>query len=487
MQADVVLPWLTERRWFAGKGRPVREARVVSSDWLADEPRTRVEFVTVHYASDSAVSSGGGERATETYQVPVVYRDARVEALDHALIGTTLLNGEEVWAYDAAYDREAVALWPSGMRADRSLGDLTFHQDSSLPEADEESFVMKAEQSNTSVVFGNEAILKIFRRLSPGENPDVELHRALGEAGNGNVARLLGWAEGSWANGNHSSGPASDIHKRGTLAVISEFLPSTTQGWDLALTSVRDLFAQPSGVRAAEAGGDFAGEARRLGQATAAVHADLAKVLGADEFDARGRAALIASMEERLTAACAVAPELAAYAGRVRDLHQQLANWPGTLARQRVHGDLHLGQVLLALTGWRILDFEGEPARPMEQRRLPDSPLRDVGGMLRSFDYAAGQLLGATASIEGAEPTALARARDWTRRNQEAFLAGYWQHSPGALPSDPLPLRLFTLDKACYEVLYEARNRPDWLHLPLRAVAALATEDASNVLPGEDD
>ncbi|MGQ0845838.1 MAG: maltokinase N-terminal cap-like domain-containing protein [Sporichthyaceae bacterium] len=469
MQPDVMLAWLTDRRWFAGKGRPVREATVTSSDWLSGQPRTRVEFVTVHYAA-----TGAGERAAETYQVPVVYRPGRVEALDHALIGPTTVDGSQVWAYDAAYDREAVALWPEGMRADRAVGDLTFHQDSSLPAEVAESFVMKAEQSNTSVVFGNEAILKIFRRLSPGENPDVELHRALGEAGNGNVARLLGWADGTWVNG---SGPQT-----GTLAVVSEFLPSTTQGWDLALTSVRDLFAQPAGVAAADAGGDFAGEARRLGTATAAVHADLAKVLGSDEFDARGRAALVASMEERLSAACAVAPQLAAFAGRVRELHQRLASWPGTLYRQRIHGDLHLGQVLRALDGWRILDFEGEPARPMEARRLPDSPLRDVAGMLRSFDYAAGQLLGATP-----EPHAIARARDWTSRNQRAFLAGYTDHSPGALPEDPLPLRMFALDKACYEVLYEARNRPDWISLPLRAVEALAVAaDASSTFSGED-
>ena len=454
MQADVVLPWLTERRWFAGKGRPVREATVTSSDWLAGQPRTRVEFVTVYYAS-----AADTERATETYQVPVVYRPGRVEALDHALIGPTTVDGQDVWAYDAAYDPEAVALWPPSM---------------GVPLEARESFVVRAEQSNTSVVFGNEAILKIFRRVSPGENPDVELHRALGEAGNGHVARLLGWAEGSWPanSGAGQTPPNGSRPQTGTLAVISEFLPSTTQGWDLALTSVRDLFAQPEGIPAAEAGGDFAGEARRLGQATAAVHADLAKVLGAGEFDERGRVALVASMEERLAAACAVAPQLAAYAGRIRDLHRELTAWPGVLPRQRIHGDLHLGQVLLALTGWRILDFEGEPARPMEQRRLPDSPLRDVGGMLRSFDYAAGQLLGADP-----DPEALARARDWTRRNQQAFLAGYREHSPGALPSDSLPLRLFVLDKACYEVLYEARNRPDWLPLPLRAVAALAGKD----------
>ncbi len=475
-----MLPWLTDRRWFAGKGRPVREASVTASDWLADEPRTRVEFVTVQYET-----AGDGERASETYQVPVVYRRTRVESLGHALIGPVSLDGEDLWAYDAVYDKEAVALWPTGMRAGRTVGDMDFHSDPGhpdgadgdkpgLPEQVDDSFVMSAEQSNTSVVFRDAAILKIFRRLSPGENPDLELHRALAETGNTHVARLLGWASGSWsANaGSHT----------GTLAVASEFLPSTTQGWDLALTSVRDLFAQPAGCGAADVGGDFAGEARRLGQATAEVHADLAKVLGADEYDKSARTALVAAMGERLAAACAVAPELAEIAPAIRALHQQLSDFPGSLPRQRIHGDLHLGQVLRALDGWRILDFEGEPARPMEQRRQADSPLRDVAGMLRSFDYAAGHLLGTHP-----EPGAISRARDWAAHNQRAFLAGYTEHGGGHLPEDPLPLRVFALDKACYEVLYEARNRPDWIHLPLRAVQALVTGGASDARQEEDD
>lgn len=473
MQSDVMLPWLVDRRWFAGKGRPVREAKVASSDWLASEPHTRVEYVTVCYDS---VDEAAGERPTETYQVPVVYRAERIDSLGHALIGQAKIDGEQLWAYDAVYDKQAVALWPDGMRSGRIVGDLTFHQDTaqgdsaaSLPAAVEDSlvpdsYVLAAEQSNTSVVFGDAAILKIFRRLSPGENPDLELHRALAETGNGHVARLLGWADGSWANGHGSHS--------GTLAVASEFLPSTTSGWDLALTSARDLFAQTTDVRATEAGGDFAAEARRLGRATAEVHADLAKVLGSDEFDPQARGALVVGMGERLAAACTVAPQLEALAPAIQALHEQLGRWPGPLHRQRIHGDLHLGQVLRTLDGWRILDFEGEPARPMEQRRQPDSPLRDVAGMLRSFDYAAGHLLGADP-----DPAAIARGREWAARNQRAFLAGYTEQAPGALPEDALPLRVFALDKACYEVSYEARNRPGWISLPLRAVHTMISEE----------
>lgn len=479
MQSDVMLPWLVDRRWFAGKGRPVREATVASSEWLAHEPRTRVEFVTVFYDS---VDEAAGERPTETYQVPVVYRPERIDSLSHALIGQATIAGEQLWAYDAVYDKQAVALWPAGMNSRRAVGDLTFHQDigqghsaDDLPTADlpvgpgqssvPDSYVVSAEQSNTSVVFDDAVILKIFRRLSPGQNPDLELHQALAETGNGHVARLLGWADGSLPNADPSGNGRARV---GTLAVASEFLPSTTSGWDLALTSVRDLVAGPAGLGAGEAGGDFAAEARRLGQATAEVHADLAKVLGTDEFDLRARSALVAGMGERLAAACAVAPQLESLAPTIRSLYEQLGRWPGPLHRQRIHGDLHLGQVLRALGGWRILDFEGEPARPMEQRREPDSPLRDVAGMLRSFDYAAGHLL-----PPDPDAVAIARAREWAAHNQRAFLAGYAEKASGALPDDGLPLRVFTLDKACYEVLYEARNRPGWIALPLRAVHAM--------------
>lgn len=461
MQADVMLPWLSDRRWFAGKGRPVQGASLAASDWLSTDPRVRVEFVTVHFES-----AGEGERASETYQVPVSYRPERLGSLDHALIGRVPVAGEDLWAYDAVFDPEAVALWPAGMSAGRTVGEMSFRSDDAPAlSSPGDSSVMSAEQSNTSVVFGDTAILKIFRRLSPGMNPDVELHRALGEADNHHIARLLGWVEGSWAEGT------------GTLAVANEFLPSATSGWDMALTSVRDLFAQPVACRADEAGGDFAAEAHRLGQATAAVHHDLAKVLGCDEFDPPARAAMLRAMGERLVAAVGVAPQLADLAPAISDLHRQLANWPGPLRRHRIHGDLHLGQVLRALDGWRILDFEGEPAREMEQRREPDCPLRDVAGMLRSFDYAAGHLLG-----PDPDATTIARAQEWARRNQQAFLDGYAEHFPGALPEEGLPLRVFSLDKACYEVLYEARNRPDWIHLPLRAVEALVKATTS----GED-
>jgi maltokinase len=142
-----------------------------------------------------------------------------------------------------------------------------------------------------------------------------------------------------------------------------------------------------------------------------------------------------------------------------------LASFTGPLRKQRVHGDLHLGQVMRSATGWRILDFEGEPARPMAARRGMDCPLKDVAGMIRSFDYAARHLL------PGAPNTALARATEWAEFNQQAYLDGY-ARTIGVAP-EPEPLLAFILDKACYEVLYEARNRPDWLSVPLSAIEGL--------------
>jgi len=457
MTPEVMLPWMTGRRWFAGKGREVSDATLASSGWLNDDPPVRIEFVTVRYAE-----ADGEEALEDTYQVPVVYRREPAENMSHALIGQCVLEGhgeQPWWAYDALYDKEVTGLWPAGMQTDRKTEGMVFRHEpaNTPPEVPAEATVMSGEQSNTSLVYGDAMILKVFRRLSDGINPDVELHHALAEAGNTRVAQLLGWVEGDWPNarGNH----------HGTLAIASEFLPSATSGWDLALTSVRDLYAQPEGVSADDAGGDFGGESCRLGQATAEVHADLARMLGDEEMDSAARADLAAEMTARLAAACVVVPELDPYRSHIAAVYARLSGFTGPMRRQRVHGDLHLGQVMRSATGWRILDFEGEPARPMAARRGLDSPLKDVAGMLRSFDYAARHLL------PGAPGTATARAVEWAQWNQDHYLRGY-ADTIGAEPESE-PLLAFTLDKACYEVLYEARNRPDWLNVPLSAIEGL--------------
>jgi maltokinase len=319
-------------------------------------------------------------------------------------------------------------------------------------------------------VYGEESILKVFRRLAPGPNPDLVVTSALAGLGSAHIAEPLAWAE------TRLEGVPT------VLAILSRYLRLATDGWTLAATSVRDLYAltientlkgrgssggDSMGVTAAGAGGDFAGESRRLGVATAQVHADLAEAFGTDEAPAEAVRELTGQMYRKLDLAIAAVPELAKYADMISGTYSQLAKVNGPFVLQRVHGDYHLGQVMRTQTGWVVLDFEGEPATPLAQRRARSSPLRDVAGMLRSFDYAARhQLIG--------HPDAAAltvQARDWVRRNTAAFCAGYAE--AGGLDPDAhdVLLRALQLDKAVYEVLYEARHRPSWLPIPLESLA----------------
>jgi maltokinase len=174
-------------------------------------------------------------------------------------------------------------------------------------------------------------------------------------------------------------------------------------------------------------------------------------------------------MFRRLDLAIAAVPALAAHADKVGDAYSQLAKLIEPIPAQRVHGDYHLGQVMRTQTGWVVLDFEGEPASPLAQRRARSSPLRDVAGMLRSFDYAARHQL-----VTHPEATALAaKAGDWVRRNGDAFCAGYAAAGGLDPAQNSVVLRAMLLDKAVYEVIYEARNRPTWVPIPLESIAEL--------------
>jgi maltokinase len=237
-------------------------------------------------------------------------------------------------------------------------------------------------------------------------------------------------------------------------------------GWSLAATSVRDLYADGD-RQAAQAGGDFAGEAERLGEATAEVHRDLASAFGVKDLPARAYAEMSAGMLDRLDRAVAAVPELARCERALRAAFEEVGTLTDPLEVQRIHGDYHLGQVMRTQTGWVLLDFEGEPAVPLEQRRARWPALRDVAGMLRSLDYAARFQL---AGHDNADQIAAA-ARDWARRNQAAFCTGY-ARAGGADPGKHgILVRALTLDKAVYEVIYEARNRPSWLSIPLGSIA----------------
>jgi trehalose synthase-fused probable maltokinase len=218
-------------------------------------------------------------------------------------------------------------------------------------------------------------------------------------------------------------------------------------------------------------GGDFAADSERLGAATASVHADMAQVLPTEPAGEDWFRRLAEQMNARLDDAIGVVPQLTEHADGLRAVYAAVAGSTEPVVRQRVHGDLHLGQVLRTATGWILLDFEGEPARSLDSRRELDSPLRDVAGMLRSFDYAARHML----VEQPDDPQRAYRAQEWAERNRTAYCSGYSAAS-GLDPCGDSPLlRAFEADKAVYECVYEARNRPHWLMIPLNSLSRISS------------
>jgi maltokinase len=449
---DALREWLPGQRWYGGKGKAVTAVRIEHEERLSGGEELR--HVLLHVTDED-----GG---TDLYQALIGYRTGDVEPrLKNAVIGE--VDGRTL--YDAVHDPQAVGALLVLLAGNEKLSRLAFtatgELDASLPPR-----VMGAEQSNTSVVYGDEYILKLFRRVQPGLNPDLEITRALAEAGTPHIAQPLGWIEGQ-VDGETT-----------TLGLLQRFQRNATEGWAMATASVRDLFAEGD-LHAAEVGGDFAGESERLGVATAEVHLAMRDALPAGTADAQESASTGRQLHERLDAALAVVPELEQHAAALRAVYDQLAARTEPVEVQRVHGDYHLGQVLRTQDGWLLLDFEGEPARPLSERTALMSPLRDVAGMLRSYDYAARHLL----AERGDDPQLAYRATEWAERNRQAFCDGY-ARAAGKDPRDEaVLLRAFELDKAVYEVVYEARNRPSWLPIPVGSIERLA---ASATSEGDD-
>ncbi|PRY62863.1 putative trehalose synthase [Knoellia remsis] len=464
-RAQLVESWIAHQRWYAAKGSQPR-LRLVDS-WRLDDPEGRSGVETL------IVADGSGSTPVH-YQVPVTYRDAPLEGHEDHLIGTTehSVLGTR-WVYDGVHDPAytgALMLFVTGA-AEAQSGSVSDTPDPRVTSSQvrpmrpvvRSARVLSGEQSNTSIIYdatdedGSPApvIIKVFRMLADGENPDVVLQSALVRAGSDRVPAVLGSIAGEWTTGDARTA-------YGHFAFAQEFLPGVEDAWRVAL-------------RAAEDGEDFTEPARELGAATAEVHATLAEALGTSETTPEVARDLVSGMRARYAAAAAEAPALHQHEDAVMALLDASldANWP---ALQRIHGDYHLGQVLRSPErGWILLDFEGEPLRPLSERTEPDQWLRDIAGMLRSFDYAGGAV----------EHAGSGSARDWVTAAQQAFLDGYTA-TKGDDPRDHgTLLDAFELDKAMYEVVYEVRNRPSWVDIPLAAVERLAarTHDGATGTP----
>jgi len=464
--------YITQTRWFGGKGRKhtvtdVRRVGTLSAAAPADHPQpcVGIELVTVEYP-------GSGEH--EVYQVPLAYYGEEQERLEHAYVG----SWEDpdlgpVHGYDALHDRAATSLWLEAFVEERADEELVFHrvQGHDL-DLTAHSTLFSGEQSNSSVAFGEDSLMKVFRKVTPGSNPDIEIHEALTRTESDHVAALYGWLE--------VPGPGDDPPLQ--LAMLQEFLRTASDGWDLALASVRDLYAEAD-LHADEVGGDFGSESHRLGVATGQVHDALASAFPTTEWAQADLRALADAMRSRLDAAVDVVPELAPHADALREIYAAVERITDTVLVQRVHGDFHLGQTLRTTRGWKIVDFEGEPAKPLAERVLPDSPWRDVAGMLRSLDYAAHAVEADVEVDEEGRKQIAYRAAEWAQRNQKEFLDGYVEVSgrtaSGVIsPEQHLLLAAYQADKAVYETVYEARNRPSWISIPLGAIARLAESAA---------
>ncbi|MEU0474213.1 maltokinase N-terminal cap-like domain-containing protein [Streptomyces olivaceus] len=437
--------WLPRQRWFAGKGRPLTGfSLVAATELLPAGSRLGLHHVLVRTQQQSAPAPGAPEEPGDCYQLLIGTREALPPRLAPALIGH-LTEGPDAGrtAYDALYDTRPAEVLLEALRTGARIGGLRFERDpeQEIP-AGLEPRLLTAEQSNSSVVYGDTFILKLLRRVVPGVNPDLELPLALAREGCPRVPAPAGWL-------------AADLDDRTwVLGVLQPYVRDATDGWELALR-------EPAG------GEDFTAEARALGRATAEVHTALARALPTVTLGQGAVRRLADGMAERLAEAARAVPMLVPYAPALGTAFTALADLAAegrTWTAQRIHGDLHLGQCLRSPGGaWSLIDFEGEPAKPLAERRLPQPPVRDVAGMLRSFDYA--------------EHSADAPVPGWAAACRAAYCAGYAEAGGHDPRTDPVLLRAYETDKAVYEVLYEARHRPDWLPVPLAAVRRLSAPE----------
>jgi maltokinase len=416
--------WLPKQRWFAGKDRPVTDVTLLSMTELY--PGCLHLLVHAEHTGPSS--------SADCYQLLIGARERLAPHLAGAFIGRAQegpLAGLAV--YDAFHDPRSAGLLLERLRRPGTVGPLRFERDPAVPLPHGLApRLLDAEQSNSSIVYGDTFILKVFRRVQPGVNPDLEVPWALARQGCTRVPAPVAWIR--------TTQPLD-----ATLGVLQPFLPGAADGWTLAL-------------RALTTAEDFTTEAYELGRATADVHLSLATAFPTETRDENGYVA--AAMAERLGVAAHCVPALKPYVPGLRAAFEKFAACRTGRPVQRIHGDLHLGQLLRAGREWFAIDFEGEPSRPLAERRAAQSPVRDVAGMLRSFDYAA--------------RTRRPWHPEWADRCRDAYCAGYAGRAGWDPRTEPRLLRAYETDRAVYEVVYEARHRPDWLPVPMAAIRRLA-------------
>ncbi len=415
---------LAGQRWYGGKGRGLPSVDIISVDELAPPWPALVRVVV-----------DGGGAGSGRYQLVLGLRpvhDRALQQLDsRAAVCSVTVDGQAARCFDALADPE--------------LSLVLLHR-VAPGEVATTARPVGAEQSNSSVVYDERIILKLFRRPE-SPNPEIEMTEAVNRVGFGQVpAPIAVWRE------------------RGEdLALVQRFLAGGIDGWTMALAS----------ARAAEGDGEITADAAALGHTTAALHVALADAFGATP----GTPGVWAEAASSRIGAVDHAGIDRAAARAAIDAARGLVDGGNAI---RIHGDYHLGQVMRTADGWFVLDFEGEPSRPLDERRAPSSPLRDVAGMLRSFGYAAGV---ACREVSARSADGLAT---WERRARDAFLAAYFARLRGSplLPSSPratqVLLDLFELDKAVYEIGYEQGNRPDWVDIPVAGVRAVLGRRAAS-------
>ncbi|HVP01821.1 MAG TPA: hypothetical protein VMT10_04565 [Solirubrobacteraceae bacterium] len=445
--------WISTQRWFASKARELVRVELLDAVTLAE---ARDDAPALAVAVAEAVFTAGTH---ERYQLALALRP---EAAAPAAATLATVAGFAV--ADALRDPHAGLALGRLLAAGGTIeggpasGRVTFYAQRAveLPPVDEVG-PLAAEQSNSSVVYDQTLILKCYRRLEPGESPELEMLRFLSDHSFTHIPELVGWYE--------YRGESMDA----TLGVAQRFVRGGRDGWELTLERLQ------------HAPGELLGDLADLGRVVGELHA----TLGSDDVDpdfapeARHDDMLdltVATVDEEIRDVFASIPQdderFAPIAGRGAELGERLRtihSLGDTGAAIRVHGDLHLGQALLGEDGrWMLLDFEGEPARSLRERRRKRSPLRDVAALLGSVSYAA-----------AASRLQAVRVHDgWEQAARAAVLEGYLEHVDRALlPAGDSAieglLALFELEKAVYELRYEMNNRPDWVVIPVAIIARL--------------